>query len=403
MKALFRLFRSSFLQPFLIVVAVALGVAVVTAVVAYIQSSNAQQRRLEADLSFREIRIYSGGPSLQGDLKPLPWRVGSVNLKPVVLTAADLEAVRAASPSVDYAYLHESHGGIRGDREYSFDAVTLDYLAAAKVLVIEGGSLTPSDFREQRPVMLITREEAARAYLTGDIIGKRVIDPSDASAYTIVGILPPSDPDDPWPITAIMPYKPPAEANEFQVRADEVSSLNFAVEDVSKLDTARAEVEAYARKTWGEGVAVSSQSLTEVRERTRAATLFTSIFASLGLLIAAFNILNLFLARVLRLQRSMAIRRALGASRRRVVLELALDATSLALLGSLLGILTATLLLPLMNGVLTDTSFSQGELSFRPLAALVALGASVGLSFLLSLFPAYQAVKTRPIDSLRSV
>ena len=69
-----RFFRSGTLQSLLIVVAVALGVAVVTAVVAYIGSSYRQQAILQSDLSFREITVVgrADDPELFAGGDPLP-------------------------------------------------------------------------------------------------------------------------------------------------------------------------------------------------------------------------------------------------------------------------------------------------------------------------------------------
>lgn len=396
------------MQSLLIVVAVALGVAVVTAVVAYIGSSNEQQRRLQDDLSFREIAVRSrmDDPGIYYSGDPLPQRVGSTDSRPVVLTAADLEGVRTAAPSVDYAYVRENSGWVRelGGRTFSFEleAVTEEYMSAARVEVAEGNTLAPSDFREGRPVMLTTPENAAQVYITDDPIGKRVVEPvgeNETNTYTIIGLLPSSD--DPRAVRAIVPYKPAEVAAWYQVRPDQVSALYFAVEDIADLDTARAEVEAYARDRWGEGVVVSSQSLAEVRERTRVAALFTAVFASLGLLIAAFNILNLFLARVLRRQRELAIRRALGADRwtiRRTVLS---EAVSLGLLGGLVGVAAGYGLVAAFNGYLaraTEGGWPSMALSWPLILAAAVLAPLVCLAF--SFYPALVASNVSIRDAL---
>ncbi len=389
------------MQSLLIVVAVALGVAVVTAVVAYIGSSYEQQMRLQSDLSFREITVVSrtDDPNLFADGEPLPQRIGSVSTKPVVLTAADLEEVRAAAPSADYAYVNEYRGGLYGDRPFNLNAVTADYLAAARVQVTAGSALAPSDFLEARHLMLVTPEGAAQSLITGNPVGRTISDPSTGTGYTVVGLLPSSD--DPFGVSAIIPYELPMTASVFQVAAEQVYALYFAVEDVGDLDTARAEVEAYARERWGDEVAVSSQSLAEVRERTRVATLFTAVFASLGLLIAAFNILNLFLARVLRRQRELAIRRALGASRwtiRRTVLG---EAAILGLVGGVLGVGSGYGLTAAFNSYLvraTDGGWPSMELSL-PVALSTALLAPL-LSFAFSFYPAWVASSASMRDAL---
>ena len=391
--------QENVLQPLLIVVAVALGVAVVTAVTAYIESSYRQQAIVQDDLSFREITVQSrvSDRSFYKSGDPLPRRIGSAQIKPVILTAADLGGVRDAAPSVDYAYLQESHGWSRdvGERTLSFnlEAVTEDYLAAARVKVIKGSSLAPSDFREGRPVMLATSEAAAQVFITDDPIGKKVVEPvsdSEVNIYTIIGLLPSSDKPD--AVQAIVPYKPPAVAYWYQVTPTQVEQLKFAVEDIAKLDTARAEVEAYARKTWGQGVTVSSQSLTAVRENTRITTLFTAVFASLGLLIASFNLLNLFLARVLRRQRELAIRRTLGADQwtvRRAVLS---EATTLGLLGGVFGVAAGYGLVAAFNRYVqraTEGAWPDIVLSLPVVFAGVALALVMSLAF--SFYPALVA------------
>ena len=396
------------MQSLLIVIAVALGVAVVTAVAAYIRSSYEQQARLQDDLDFREITVVSRteDPDLFADGEPLPQRIGSVSLKPVILTAADLEEVRAAAPSVDYAYIRDSRGWMRelGGLTFSFnlEAVTEEYMAAARIQVTEGNTLAPSDFREGRPVMLTTPENAAQVYITDDPIGKRVIEPvseNETTAHTIIGLLPSSD--DPRAVKAVVPFNPAAVRPWYRIRPDQVYDLRFAVENAADLDTARAEIEAYARERWGEGVAVSSQSLAEVRERTRVAALFTAVFASLGLLIAAFNILNLFLARVLRRQRELAIRRALGADRwtvRRAVLG---EAAVLGLLGGVVGVAAGYGLTAAFNGYLaraTDGGWPSMELSL-PLVLSATLLAPL-LSLLFSFYPAWVASSVSIRDAL---
>ncbi len=403
-----KFFRSGTLQSFLIVVAVALGVAVVTAVVAYIGSSYRQQAILQSDLRFREITVVgrADDPELFAGGEPLPRRIGAVSLKPVILTAADLEEVRVAAPSVDYAYIRDSRGWMRelGGLTFSFEleAVTEEYMAAARVEVAEGNTLAPSDFREGRPVMLTTPENAAQVYITNDPIGKRVFEPvgeNEVVGHTIIGLLPSSD--DPRTVKAVVPFNPATVRPWYRIRPDQVFDLRFAVEDAADLDAARAEIETYARGRWGEGVVVSSQSLAEVRERTRVATLFTAVFASLGLLIAAFNILNLFLARVLRRQHELAIRRALGADRWTIRRSVLGEAAVLGLLGGMVGVAAGYGLTAAFNGYLaqaTDGGWPSMELSL-PLVLAAALLAPL-LSLLFSFYPALVASNVSIRDAL---
>ena len=399
--AVFKPFRSGALQPLLIVVAVALGVAVVTAMTAYIESSYRQQAIVQNGLSFREITLLSKteDPGVFSSGEPLPTRIGSAAIKPVILTATDLEGVQDAAPSVDYAYIDEYHGGILGDRPYSVNAVTADYLTATGIQVTEGSTLAPSDFREQRPVMLITSEGAAQASITADPIGRTFSDPFDNRAYTIVGLLPSSD--DPNAVQAIVPYKPLAAASDFQVTPDQVYQLKFAVEDTSKLATARAEIEAYARKTWGEGVSVLSQNLAAVQESARVTSLFVAVFASLGLLVASFNILNLFLAQVRRRGRELAIRRTLGADRWTVRREVLLEAATLGLLGGLLGAAAGYGLVAAFNSYVqqaTEGAWPSIVLSLPVVFGGVVLALVMSLVF--SFYPALLASRVQIRDAL---
>ena len=139
-----------------------------------------------------------------------------------------------------------------------------------------------------------------------------------------------------------------------------------------------------------------------VAGRTLQRTLWILLGAvGLVLLVACANIANLMLARGAVRQHEFAIRRALGAGRGRLVRQLLVESTTLAVLGGIVGLIvatsatkalavSATLAIPRMEEIGIDGAV----LAFGALASLVA-----GIAF--GLVPALRLSQASPGESLR--
>ena len=124
---------------------------------------------------------------------------------------------------------------------------------------------------------------------------------------------------------------------------------------------------------------------------TRTALWVTGV-AAIVLLIACANVANLYLARALRRRREIAVRLALGISRRRLLGQCLIEALVLSALGSVAGLLIAQ-----WGGVGIRRLFSPGDSSFAVLTDWRTLGAAslVALvaGLLTGLVPALLAIK----------
>jgi putative ABC transport system permease protein len=399
-----RQFRTQKLQALLITVAIALGVGVIVAAAAQVEAANRLAASFTNSLMSREILIRSAldGPQTVSLSDGPVRRVGLVEEEPVVFTLQDLEDARQALPGVDYVYFELFHGLSRGaDAGFAFvdaRAVTQDYLLAADLELLGGSFFATADYGTDERILLATPALLDEFGLTAADVGSSV--QLDDAAYRIVGVV-----QQPEPVLGpeLMAFVPLTEALLQRIRGREIKA---AVRDPDRLAAARAEEETFASNRWGRGVNVEA-GLPGQAARDDSLLLFIAGFASLGLLVAALNIMNLMLARVLRRQRDIGIIRSIGATRTVVALQVLGEALALGALGGLLGLAAAFGLLRAYNsyllGLVPGLSVDAFRLSLPWGSALIGVGLALLISVLFGLYPAVVAARIQPLATLRQL
>jgi len=117
--------------------------------------------------------------------------------------------------------------------------------------------------------------------------------------------------------------------------------------------------------------------------------------AAVSLLVGGIGIMNIMLVSVTERTREIGVRKALGATRRTVLLQFLIEALVLCTLGGILGVLVG------VGGARMLTETLGWNTAVRMDAILIALAFSAGIGLFFGIWPAQRAAKLDPIDSLR--
>ncbi len=171
---------------------------------------------------------------------------------------------------------------------------------------------------------------------------------------------------------------------------------------------ARAEMVAIASRLAQEhpredaGYSVKVEPLHDVvTGSVRPALLMLLGAVSFVLLIACANVANLLLARAATRQRELAVRAALGASRRRLMGEMLADGLPLALAGGLGGVLLALWGTDLAVAAIPAGLPRASQIRVDGMAFAFTLGLSLLTGLAISLVPAFQTGRGRLLEALK--
>ncbi len=386
------------------------------------------------------LSAYLGSPQFEPGLSDrfelsAGWRDRDNWYPNPMFAEGDLEAVQALAPAVERLAIfgRTSMWGpqyVQIDRDhFQFPdeaTASADYFNIMNMTPAQGSFFTEADRGEN--VVVISEGSARTLFGTDDPVGKTIGFPSrpevpggEQSAripFTVVGTFADDDIDTvETSFGYILFTKPPllypAWSQGVGLIADVQETL-LAQARPGQEEAARTQLLAAVRQVYADEISPDDQAvgrdfyITEPGDGAGIpadfidpAVVLFGVFGIVALLTSTIGVFSAQLTDVLERTRELGVRRALGASRRRVVLTLAGESSAVALIGGLFGVLAAALVVPLMAAAVGESGFGTTDLRWRPLAGLIALALVAGLSFVLNLVPAWQAVRANPVEALQ--
>lgn len=275
--------------------------------------------------------------------------------------------------------------------------VTENFFAVLGASPALGRTLTPDDFRPGAEPVIVLGDALWRTRFGADpgAVGREIR--LNDRPYRVVGVLRPADrlPDF---ASAWVPFL--MDAKERAVRVNHNCLTVARLKPGVRLAAAQSEMSVISDRLarqypdddagWGALVVPLREDLVgDVRP------LLLVLLGAVGfvLLIACANVGNLMLARTLGRRREIAVRAALGASRRRLLGQLIVESLLLSVVGGALGLALATFGLPSLVALLADRLPRAAEVrvSVPVLAFTTAVSALTGL--LAGIAPAWGAMR----------
>ncbi|HZS45428.1 MAG TPA: ABC transporter permease [Blastocatellia bacterium] len=360
-------------------------------------------------------------------MRPLPYQQGSqlVIIHQAEPLAHQQDIGFSAKEVFDYRDMNHTLSGVVEHHSMSFILYGKDEPERVKTAVVSanffdvlgvkplmGRAFVPSDDVRGANAVLMLSFNYWKESFGGDpnIVGK-IFEMNDRP-HTVIGVLPPI-PQYPVENDVYMPTSccPTRSSDRF------IANRNFRMMTVFgrlkpgvQLDQARADLstiashlqqeypDSYPKSTGYNAVVTPLQEdLTSQAKPTLLILLGTSL---LVLLLACANVANLSLARLMRRQREMAVRTALGAGRGRLIRQLLTESMMLSIIGGILGLLLASSGMKLLVTFVArfTTRASEIKLDGSVLAFTLIVSVLTGLVF--GLVPAFSTEKNLP-SSLR--
>jgi putative ABC transport system permease protein len=394
--------RANLLRSALTVLGVVIGVSTVMTMAAIVQGVRDQiiaTIEIAGPTTFYVMKAFSQTP-LNPEALP-KW----VRIRPDL---APREAQRLqALPEIDYAAIWAQLFGVIEHRGVRTQTLTF-FAADDRYQEVQGGELlagrwfTRAEMASGEAVVVLEEDAARRVFGIQEPLGKRIT--ISGRPATVIGVYqrpknifePPGQ-----TVGAIIPFL----MAEHQYRIDKTNALWIVVKPHDEVSVSDAQDAVTVTLRNMRNLRPADPNTFDLISQDQILDVFNSlssvfflvmiVLSSVALLVGGIGVMAIMMVSVTDRTREIGVRKALGASRRDILLQFLVEAATLTGLGGLIGIVLG---LGFGRGV---TSLMGIEAAVPLWSAAVAALVSVAIGLTFGLLPANRAARMDPVEALR--
>jgi putative ABC transport system permease protein len=399
--------RKNKLRSGLTILGISIGISTVILISSAINGLNTNIDRFIRSLGTNDLWVFR--------FEPFGHRPTTAELNRKQLTYEDGMAMRhlpfvvAVDPGLFYQNFQTGLGSVSlkyGTHKIEntiLNGDTADVKETQDIELVEGRMWTESEEEHMARVVVLGYDSAQNLFLSESPLGKDV--ECEGLVFTVIGVVDKQpqpfgsgrntqDNAAYFPLETFRMLHPEIKDFWITVRYDDPAHKALVIDELRELLRRRRGVRADQDDNFA---IFGPDSLTRLwNSLTGGLFLFMVAVSSVGLMVGGVGVMNIMLVSVTERTREIGIRKAIGATRRNILLQFTLEAVTLCAVGGLLGIVAGSLFTLILHYAV---SFLHAALS--PAWVIIAFGVSCAIGLLFGIYPAWKAASMDPIEALR--
>jgi putative ABC transport system permease protein len=399
--------RKNKLRSGLTILGISIGITTVILISSAINGLNSNIDRFVSTLGTNDLWIFQFVPFGR---RPTTEELNRKKMTyDDALAMRDLPHVVAVDPELTYQNWQTGLGSVSmkaGTHKIENTILSGSTSAVTQVTdvnLIEGRMWTESEEERRDNVVILGHDAAEDLFPDGSPIGKEV--ECEGEVFTVIGVLDKQpqpfgsgrntqDNSGYFPLETFRKIHPEILDYWIVLKYDDPKNRDLVTEEVREVLRVRRKLTVQQDDNFA---IFSPDSLTRLwNQLTGGLFLFMVAVSSVGLMVGGVGVMNIMLVSVTERTREIGVRKAIGATKKNILMQFTLEAVTLCMVGGLLGIAAGALCTLILHYAV---AFLHAALSFTWVIIAFVVACVIGLVF--GIYPAWKAANLDPIEALR--
>ena len=325
------------------------------------------------------------------------------NTERITLSTEDMDDLAAQVPdlsdaTISYTLKQNIYGGnIEETESYTVAGTLSDYAELSNLTMLFGDYLTDADNENKNKVCVLGYSAAKEIFGSAEDAYDSLIYIDDRP-YTVGGVLAEQGTVESG-ISADEAIFIPYETGIKYLTGSEISpTITVIAADVDNIETVIDNVKTVLAASYPNAeftISDAGSKMEAANKSNETLTLMLIAMASIVFIIGGIGIMNVLFVSVKERTQEIGILKAIGGSRRDILLEFIMEACFISLIGGIFGVLFSFAITPVLSGFSIRMEMSAA-------GAVLALCFSLVTGTVFGFYPAWKASKLVPVEALSS-